>query len=66
MKNQQQIAIGINEVTRVLERMKPNTIDQQQNLRQPPVQLQVNPRKKTLIDSLNNVLIRERLLFDHR
>ncbi|VVB06952.1 unnamed protein product [Arabis nemorensis] len=38
----QQIAIGINEVTRVLERMKANTRDQQQqNPRQPPVQLQV-------------------------
>ncbi|CAH2072083.1 unnamed protein product, partial [Thlaspi arvense] len=37
----QQIAIGINEVTRVLERMKPNTVDHQQKLRQPPVQLQV-------------------------
>ncbi|KAJ4905514.1 Ribosomal protein L7Ae/L30e/S12e/Gadd45 family protein [Raphanus sativus] len=32
-----QIAIGINEVTRVLERMKPNPND----TRQPPVQLQV-------------------------
>ncbi|KAG7553316.1 Ribosomal protein L7Ae/L30e/S12e/Gadd45 [Arabidopsis thaliana x Arabidopsis arenosa] len=36
-----QIAIGINEVTRVLERMKSNTTDQQQNPRPPPVQLQV-------------------------
>ncbi|KFK30730.1 hypothetical protein AALP_AA6G019800 [Arabis alpina] len=35
----QQIAIGINEVTRVLERMKPNTCDQQQQ--SPSVQLQV-------------------------
>ncbi|XP_010428753.1 PREDICTED: uncharacterized protein LOC104713349 isoform X1 [Camelina sativa] len=37
-----QIAIGINEVTRVLERMESNnTSDQQQNPKQPPVQLQV-------------------------
>ncbi|ESQ37823.1 hypothetical protein EUTSA_v10029024mg [Eutrema salsugineum] len=35
----QQIAIGINEVTRVLERMKLNTSDQQLNPRQPQLQV---------------------------
>lgn len=63
---QKQIAIGINEVTRVLERMNSNTTDQQQNPRPPSVQLQV-----TTIKTWNNLIRKillnlERGCFRHR
>ncbi|EOA22503.1 hypothetical protein CARUB_v10003158mg [Capsella rubella] len=44
-----QVAIGINEVTRVLERMKSNTSDQQQNPKQPSVVIVVADCKPRML-----------------